>query len=62
MRAMMQERSKRSWSRWYVGQRLGVTDEMIRLIEVGKRDPSYPLLCKLEDLFQMNHRDLFREV
>lgn len=59
---MMQERSKRSWSRWYVGQRLGVTDEAIRLIEVGKRDPSYPLLIKLEDLFQMNHRDLFREV
>lgn len=58
----MQERSKRSWSRWYVGQRLGVTDEAIRLIEVGKRDPSYPLLVKLEDLFQMNHRDLFREI
>lgn len=58
----MQERSKRSWSRWYVGQRLGVTYEAIRLIEVGKRDPSYPLLVKLEDLFQMNHRDLFREV
>lgn len=58
-RMIRQERIKRKWSCEYVAQKAGLTPEAIRLIETGERNPSYPVLVKLENLFQMNHRDLF---
>ena len=58
-RMIRQERIKRGWSCEYVAERAGLTAEAIRLIETGERNPSYPVLVKLEDLFQMNHRELF---
>ena len=58
-RMIRQERIKRGWSCEYVAEQAGLTAEAIRLIETGERNPSYPVLVKLEDLFQMNHRDLF---
>lgn len=58
-RMMRQERIKRGWSCEYVAENTGLSTEAIRLIETGERNPSYPILVKLEDLFQMNHRQLF---
>lgn len=58
-RRMQQERKNRGWSIKYIAAQTGLTVEAIRLIETGKRNPSYPVLISLENLFQMNHRDLF---
>lgn len=52
-------RANRHWSRSYVANAIGVSAEMIRLLELGQRKPSYEVLCKLEDLFQLSHRELF---
>lgn len=54
------ERIKRGWSCEYVAGKSGLTAEAIRLIETGERNPSYPVFVKLEDLFNLNHRKLFR--
>lgn len=59
IRMIRQERIKRGWSIEYVAENTGLSDEAIRLIETGERNPSYPVLVKLEDLFHMNHRKLF---
>ena len=56
---MLRERISREWTREYVGAQVGVTSEAIRLIETGRRDPSYHVLAKLEELFGMTHRELF---
>ncbi len=58
--SMRQERKKRGWSQEFVAQQIGVTPETIHYIETCQRKPSYDILVKLEDLFQMNHRELFR--
>lgn len=58
-RMMKQERINRGWSCDYIAEKTGLTAEAVRLIEVGERNPSYTVLIKLEDLFQMSHRDLF---
>lgn len=58
-RVLRQERIKRGWSCEYVAEKTTLTAEAIRLIEIGERNPSYPVLVKLEDLFQMGHRELF---
>lgn len=62
MKLMLQrERIKRGWSQEYVGKHVGVTAEAIGMMESGKRNPSYPVLVKLENLFGMTHRELFAE-
>lgn len=58
-RMIKQERIHRGWSCEYVAEKTGLTSEAIRLIETGERNPSYSVLIKLEDLFEMNHRELF---
>lgn len=58
-RMIRQERIKRGWSCEFVAEKAGLTAEAIRLIETGQRKPSYDVLVKLEDLFQMGHRELF---
>ena len=58
-RMIRQERVKRGWTQEYVARRIGLSLTAIQKIETGERNPSYPVLVKLEDLFQMNHRDLF---
>lgn len=59
---LWQERKMRNWSRENVAKQIGVTAETIRLLETGKRKPSYEVLVKLEDLFQRDHRQLFAVV
>lgn len=57
-----QERLKRNWSQEYVAKRTNVTPETIHYIETGQRKPSYEVLVNLEDLFNLNHRQLFAVV
>ena len=54
------ERLSREWPREFVAEKAGVTSETIRLLESGKRKPSFDVLVKLLDLFGYNDpRQLF---
>jgi transcriptional regulator with XRE-family HTH domain len=54
-----QERLARDWTQESIANYIGVTSQAVNLIESGKRYPSYPTLIKLENLFGLNHRELF---
>ena len=56
---MRQERIRRAWTLEYVAKQIGITKGALGNIETGQRKPSYDVLCKLEDLFGMTHRELF---
>lgn len=57
-----QERIKRGMSREQIAKKIGITSEAIRLLEIGKRKPSYDVLVKLLDLFgYKDPRKLFAE-
>lgn len=56
---LRQERIRRGWTQGYVAGQAGLSLTAIQKIETGQRKPSYDVLVKLEDLFQMNHRNLF---
>lgn len=56
---MRSERLRRKWTQSFVAQIVGVTVTSISDIENGKAKPSYRVLCALEELFEMSHRDLF---
>lgn len=57
-----QERLKRKWTLGYVSQYAGVTLSTVCDIEKGRCKPSYDVLVKLEDLFNLPHRQLFAVV
>lgn len=59
MLGLERERKRRGLSRREAGMSIGVTEEAIRLMEIGKRKPSYDTLVKLEQLFELSHRELF---
>ena len=46
-------RSQKGVSLAAVGVFLGVTDEAVRLLEKGKRSPSFEVLCALADYFDV---------
>jgi putative transcriptional regulator len=54
-----QERIKRNWTQEYVAQQIDISPEAVQMIETGKREPSYKVLVKLENLFNLSHRKLF---
>lgn len=54
-----EKRKDRGWTQKYVAKQIGVSPEAICMLETGQRKPSYDVLIKLEDLFEMGHRDLF---
>lgn len=54
-----QERERRKWTQECVAQKIGITQTTLQKIETGRRRPSYDVLVKLEDLFNLNHRQLF---
>jgi transcriptional regulator with XRE-family HTH domain len=56
---MKQERRSLSWTQEHVAQRAGITLSAVQKIETGQRRPSFDVLVKLEDLFEMDYRDLF---
>ncbi|AHD04680.1 helix-turn-helix domain-containing protein [Paenibacillus larvae] len=52
-------RNKAKLTQLEVAVKLGIKLRQYQYIEKGTRRPSYEILCKLEDLFQMSHRELF---
>lgn len=59
--ALRRVRTLQGWSQADVATQLGITVQAYSLIETGKRDPSYPVLVALEDVFHTSHRVLLRE-
>lgn len=47
-------RKSRSISLAALGEILSVTDEAVRLMEKGKRSPSFEVLCALADYFDVS--------
>ena len=56
---LRQERIERGWSQQYVAREVGVSRVAIHQMETGITKPSYDVLIKLENLFQLGHRELF---
>ena len=56
---MKQKRISKGWALEYVAKHVGITKQSMHLIETGKNSPSYSVLCKLENLFNLSHRELF---
>lgn len=56
---MKQERLRRGWSQEFVGKQVNISKQSVYDIECLRRKPSYEVLVKLEDLFNMSHRQLF---
>lgn len=54
-----QERLLRGWTQQYVATQISLTRTAVHDIEIGKQLPSFRVLVKLEDLFDMDYRDLF---
>jgi len=49
---LIKERKKRKWTQAYVASMVGmVTRGGISNIENGQKDPSYDIVCKLEELY-----------
>ena len=59
---MKAERIKRGWTQKNVAEKRQLTVTAISDIENGKSKPSYKVLCELEDLFELTHRELFKHV
>lgn len=55
---LRQERRKRGWTQEFVANSVGVTKATLQRLETAQRNPSYPVLVKLEDLFHLSHRQL----
>lgn len=55
---MRQERIKNSWTLEYVASETGITNQAVSKIELGKSNPSYEVLVKLEKLFKLPHQEL----
>lgn len=56
---LYQLRTERNWTRPHLAAMLNISVQMVYYLETGLRKPSYEVLCKLEDLFQLSHRELF---
>lgn len=55
---LRQERIRRGWTLAYVAAEIGITNQAISKIELGKSNPSYEVLVKLENLFNLSYRKL----
>ena len=62
MLKIRQERIKNNWSQQNVAEKIGITKSAYSNIETSKRKPSYEVLVKLENLFNLSHRDLLEQV
>ncbi len=56
------ERIKREWTQEYVAKQVGTTRQTIQRIETSKRKPSYDLLVKLQNLFNLYRIDLLEQI
>ncbi len=56
---LREERLIRGWTQEYVAKKCGVSYQTVCDWENNRRKPSYDVLVKLEDLFELTHRQLF---
>jgi len=54
-----QERINKGWTLGYVADHTDITNQSVSTIERGITKPSYEVLCKLEQLFNLTHHELF---
>ncbi len=59
---LREERLKRNWPQTQVAEKIGVSPQVVCDWEKGRVFPSYTSLVKLEDLFNMTHRELFEPI
>lgn len=59
---LRQERIKKGWTLDYVASVLDVKKQSVCDWEHGRHKPSYKVLDKLENLFNLSHRDLLQQV
>ena len=57
-----QERIKREWTKKYIADKIGKSKSAVTQIFNGKIKPCYDVLVKLENLFEMRHTELFKEI
>lgn len=57
--ALRNERIKRGWTLDFVAKACDVSAQAVCDWEHNRRKPSYEALTKLEDLFEVSHRELF---
>lgn len=58
---MRQERIEKGWTQLFVAEQVGLSLTAVQKMETGQRNPSYPVLVKLENLFGLSHRQLFAD-
>ena len=57
---MRYERIKKGWTLDYVSMQVGISNQAVSKIELKKKkNPSYNIIVKLENLFGLSHRELF---
>mgnify|MGYP001660680281 CR=1 FL=1 len=57
--AIKQDRISKGWTQANVARNLNITEQAYQLIETARRNPSYEVLVKIENLFGKTHRELF---
>jgi len=62
MLRIRQERINRHWTQVFVANKIDTTKQTVQYLETGKIKPSYEILVKLENLFNLSHRDLLQQV
>lgn len=62
MLRIRQERINRNWTQSFVAEKIDTTKQTVQYLETGKIKPSYEVLVKLENLFNLSHRDLLQQV
>jgi len=56
------ERINKHWTQEFVANEIDTTKQTVQYLETGKIKPSYAVLVKLENLFNLSHRDLLQQV
>jgi transcriptional regulator with XRE-family HTH domain len=59
---LKQERLNRAWRQADVARELGVSIQIVCDWEKGRKFPRRPVLIKLEELFNLSHRQLFAPI
>lgn len=62
MLKLKEERIKNGYTQKEIASKIGICERQYIRIEKGYLPPTYHVILKLEDLFGMSHRELFKEV
>ena len=57
---LRRQRQSKKWSGEHLAELTGVAAKTMYRIEIGVSLPRYDVLVKLEDLFVLSHRELFK--